>query len=207
MQLLACLRETFEKTWTWLGDTAFDAAGLQHIETHAPKSWTLGDYGRDFDQTLRGLYPDDAEVAELAWLDWTLRRAFDGPNAIAIASDVVAGVDWDSAVLRLVPTLRLTSITSNCAAIWTAIAAGETPPAAARLAERMALRVWRQEFAPRFRSIDPTEQRALAMASVGASFTTICQALAEGKGYAEASARAGAYLVSWIQDGLLMAID
>jgi hypothetical protein len=207
MQLLACLRDTFEKTRNWLGDAQFDPAGVHYIETHPPASWTLNDYGQDFGESLGRRHPNDAEVAELAWLDWSLRRAFDGPDTTALTQDRLANIDWDHATLRLVPTLRMTSIATNCAAIWTAMAAGETPPAAARLPEAMALRVWRQELTPRFRSIDPGEQRALFMASKGARFAMICEMLAEGREYTEASALAGTYLVAWLQDGLLIAID
>jgi hypothetical protein len=77
-QLLECLRYTFERVWAWLGDSGFEDAARRHIEAHPPHSWTLSDYGNEFDRTLSGLYPDDREVAELAWLDWPLRRAFDG---------------------------------------------------------------------------------------------------------------------------------
>src|SRR5882724_6446222 len=99
MQLLACLRDTYEKTHAWLGHQNFDAAGLEHIASHTPVSWTLNDYDLNFDQTLAARYPDDPEVAELAWLEWALRRAFDGPDASPIAADGLTQIDWDHVVI------------------------------------------------------------------------------------------------------------
>jgi hypothetical protein len=207
MQLLACLRDTFEKTWSWMGDESFDAAGLQYIEKHPPTSWTLSDYGHLFAKTLRELYPQDPEIAELAWLDWTLRRAFDGPNTTSISAERFAAIDWETARLHLVPTLRVTSIATNCAAIWTSLAEHGMPPAAARLEGPTALRVWRQELTPRFRSIGLEEHQALRLAIGGHRFSVICERLALGRETEAASQAAGAMLASWVQDGLIADVD
>ena len=80
-QLLGTLRDTFEKSWSWMGDEAFDKAAYAHIEAHPPSSWTLTVYGAGFDRSLAELHPNDPEIAELAWLEWHLRRAFDGPDS------------------------------------------------------------------------------------------------------------------------------
>ena len=55
--LMDCLRDTFERVWTWLGDAGFEAAGQKHIELHPPHGWTLADYGNGFDRTLKSLFP------------------------------------------------------------------------------------------------------------------------------------------------------
>ncbi len=206
-QLLECLRDTFERVWAWLGDTGFETAALRHIESHPPHSWTLSDYGDDFDRTLSGLYPDDREVSELAWLDWSLRRAFDGPDATPIAAGTLSAVDWDNATFHFVPTLRMTSISMNCAAIWTALSEERAPPAAARLGAPMALRVWRKAFSPHFRAVDSIEHQALLMASAGASFAAICTAIAGRIEPSKAPEAAGALLAAWLQDELIIAVD
>jgi hypothetical protein len=202
-QLVACMRDTFEKTWAWLGDEAFDAAAHHHIEVHPPSSWTLDDYAADFDATLRALHPADPEVAELAWLDWTLRRAFDGPDADPITQEALATVDWEHAVLTLVPTLEVGEVTTNCAAIWGAIAEDRTPPPAERLPAPAAIRVWRHGLSPLYRTIERPERDALAMAQAGASFSQICAMLSADVDEAQAAQRIGALLASWIQDGLV----
>ncbi len=204
-QLVASLRDTFEKTWTWLGDDAFDKAARHHVEAHAPKSWTLNEYGGEFVRTLRALYPGDAEVAELAWLDWHLRRAFDGPDGDAITPEALAEVDWDHAVLIFVPTLTMGEVVTNCAAIWGALANNETPPAAQRLAQPATIRIWRSGLTPKYRTIETFEQRALTLAMAGSSFADLCALLVEDGDADRAAQDVGAALASWLRDGLIRA--
>ncbi len=190
-QLTDCLRDTFERVWAWLGDAGFEAAARRHIESHPPHSWTLSDYGDEFDRTLSELYPDDREVAELAWLDWSLRRAFDGHDATPVTADALSDFDWDHAIL-CIATLRMRPISTNCAAIWTALSEKTAPPAAARLHAPTALRVWRKDFSPHFRAVPiRIEQQALSMACDGASFAAICSAIAARMGVLEGSGGRG----------------
>jgi len=206
-QLLNCLRDTFEKTWSWLGDDGFEAAARAHIEAHPPSAWTLNVYGEGFDRTLAGLYPDDPEVSELARLEWTLRRAFDGPDADPVEQAALASVDWDQAVLYFVPTLRLGTVTTNCAALWSALAAGDAPPPAERLPAPCGLRVWRQGLSVQFRSLDPAEERALRLALGGADFPELCGVLAADLGEQDGPAEIGRILSLWLQDGMIAEIS
>lgn len=205
-QLIASLRDTFEKSWAWLGDEAFDKAARHHVERHAPKSWTLNEYGGDFVQSLRDLYPGDPEISELAWLDWNLRRAFDGPNADAIKPEALEQVDWDHAVLIFVPTLTMGEVATNCAAIWGALAEENIPPAAERLAAPATIRIWRSGLTPKYRTIDNFEQRALTLAMAGSSFADLCSLLVEDGNADKAAQNVAAVLAVWLQDGLISAV-
>ena len=199
-QLLNCLKDTFEKSWSWLGDEAFEAAARAHIEACPPFSWTLNIYGLGFDRTLAALYPADPEIAELAWLEWHLRRAFDGPDAAPLDPATLGAIDWEAAMLYPVPTLALGAITSNCAAIWTALSEQTTPPPAEKLPEPGAIRVWKHGLSPKFRSIDAIEERALRLLLAGADFATICADLADEQ-------EIGRILGLWFQDGLIAALS
>jgi hypothetical protein len=206
-QLLNCLRDTFDKTWSWLGDDAFEAAARAHIETHPPHAWTLNVYGDSFDRTLAALYPDDPEVAELAWLEWTLRRAFDGPDADPVDPAALAAIDWDQAVLYFVPTLKLGEVRTNCAALWSALNAGDTPPPAERLPAPATMRIWRQGLSTRFHTADAVEERALHLAvHGGADFPELCAVLASALGEEAGMAEISRILGLWLQDGLIASI-
>ena len=205
-QLAASLRDTFEKTWAWMGDEAFDAAAREHIARHPPKSWTLNDYGADFAATLRALHPGDPEIAEIAWLDWCLRRAFEGPDADPVAPEKLGEVDWDSAVLIFLPTLTLGEAATNSAAIWGAIAEDQPPPAAQRLPSLGAVRVWRSGLTPRYRSIENFEHRALILAMAGSGFADLCGLLVENGDRDRAVQRVGTALAGWLHDGLVTAV-
>ena len=135
--LVAALRDTFERTHAWLGDAQFDAAAHAHIAAVPPQSWTMSDFGLDFDTTLDRLYPDDPEVAELGWLDWSMRRAFDGLDAPVLDPASLGAIDWDAARFLLAPTLVLGKVTTNAPALWNALAGTDaTPPAPQRLVHR-----------------------------------------------------------------------
>jgi len=204
-QLVACLSDTYEKLWAWLGDEAFQTAADRYVAAHPPHSWTLSDYGSAFPTLLAELYPDDAEVAELASLDWALRRAFDGEDAAPLGAADLADVDWETARFRFTPTLHVFPIRTNCAAIWNALAIEETPPAAMRLTEAAAIRVWRLDLAPQFRSIDACEQDCLQRLQDGESFAELCAHLNETLGEAQAIPTIGGLLGNWLQDGLVVA--
>ena len=202
-QLRDCLKDTFDKTWAWLGDERFDAAALAHITANPSHTWTLNDYGEGFDDTLARLYPDDPEIRDLAWLEWRLRRAFDGPDAQAIEAERLATVDWDSAVIQFAPTLVLGQVSSNAAAIWSALNDQQSPPQAVRLEQPASIRVWRQGLSPKFRSIEPIEEQALHAAMEGTDFAGICAMLTASHGSSQGITEAGRLLGLWLQDGLI----
>lgn len=39
-RLLDCMRESYDRTWTWMGDEAFSAAACHHLILHPPGNWT-----------------------------------------------------------------------------------------------------------------------------------------------------------------------
>lgn len=206
VQLVDCLRETFEQLDAWLGSDDFALAALVHIAEHPPHGWTLGVYGEGFDATLARLYPNDPEVAELAWLEWALSIAFTGADGVPLTTNNLPSVDWDRARLDFVPTLQIAEATTNVGAIWSALSAGETPPAAETLPVPAALLVWRQDYVPGFRTIDQDERQALERMMSGAMFGELCLAEVEHWGDEEGVRRSGEYLGQWLHDGLVTGV-
>ncbi|MEO5866388.1 MAG: DNA-binding domain-containing protein [Sphingomonas sp.] len=206
-QLIACLDETFPHTRDWIGGEAFHAAMVAHIERVSPSSWTLDAYPRDFPATLAMLYADDAEVAELAWIEQALGEAFVGPDAPALASNRIAEVDWDTAILRFTSTLDQAPLTTNAAALWAAMEAQKVPPPAIILDQPGAVLVWRYEQVSRFRAIEREELDILLLARAGTSFADLCAALVEARGEEAGIARAGQLLGNWIAEGVIIAIE
>ena len=202
-QLAACLEESFEKTRQWIGGEAFHEAVIAHVERVPPSNWTLDAYPRDFPETLAMLYPIDHEVAELAALELALTHAFVGPDAARLTAGQIATADWDRATLLLAPTLDILPLTTNAAAIWTALAEEVSPPMSALLPVAGALLVWRDGETPRFRAIDAMEERAILHMRGGMTFARLCAELVEIIGEPEGVATAGAWLGQWLADGLL----
>lgn len=207
--LIEALRDVFERTHSWLGDELFDDAAQAHIARHPPNSWTMSDYGLGFDATLTSLYPDNPEVGELAWIDWSLRIAFNGPDVPPLDPASLADIDWDTAQLLLAPTLVMRSVTTNCAALWGALNDDNPqPPTAEKSDQPVMLTVWRHDLMPRFHSVTDEEHEALLMAHNGDSFGAICARMGEGSDDEIAvAARAGAMLGRWIAEGVLVAVE
>ena len=201
--LSACLEDAFARTRAWIGEEAFARAVVEHICRVPPSSWTLDAYPRDFPDTLAFLYPDDAEVAELAGLELALAEAFVGPDAEPLTQADALHIDWDRAQLRLTPTMDIRPATTNAHAIWCALAEGKMPPSVEHLATSCALLVWREDLISRFRLIDGREQQALALARSGLSFANLCRAAVMVEGEARGIALAGRWLGRWLSDGLL----
>lgn len=206
VQLLDCLRETFEKLHAWLGEDAFIAAAKAHIESTPPSGWTLSVYGEGFDRTLTDLYPADPEVADLAWLEWTLSRAFEGPDAAPLPAAELGALNWDTALITFTPTMRIGKATTNAGAIWSALSRGEHPPAATILPEPAATLVWRQGLTPCFRSIETVEHNAIATLSRGQTFGGLCATLMEEHGHQAGIELAGQLLGQWTREDMIMAV-
>lgn len=206
-QLASCLEESFPHTRSWIGSAAFHGAIVAHVRRVPPSSWTLDAYARDFPDTLGALYPDDPEVAELAVLERAIGEVFVGPDVEPVAVSALASTDWDHAVLRFTPTLDLSETRTNAAAIWSALAAGDTPPSAELLPETATTLVWRQNFVSNFRTVDACEAHTLLLARAGTPFPQLCAALVETYGEQRGVAVAGDYLGRWLADGLVIHIE
>lgn len=211
-RLLECLRSSFDRTWTWIGDDAFAAAACHHVIIRRPRSWTLDDVGIDFDATLAALFPADPEVAELAWLERAMQDAFTGPDVrviepVAFAARTASYSEADWSALRLLPAsaIEMRVVVTDCVALWTAIDASEAKGDWSLDPPQTAL-VWRENLRPRCRLLDAVEAVALADLAQGASFGEMCEALVAALG-PQGVATAGTFLCRWLSDGLLQEIS
>jgi len=205
-QLAACLEEAFPHTQGWMGGEAFHNAMVAHVARVPPSSWTLDAYPRDFPETLALLYPDDPEIAELAWIEHALAEAFVGKDADAVTADALGSIDWDRAVLEFVPTLDHAPLATNAPSIWAAMEAGTRPPEAELLPDAAGVFVWRHGSVSRFRTAESDEVAMLLKARAGETFAQLCEVQIAALGPDEGVARAGSLLGSWISDSLIASV-
>lgn len=204
VRLADTLRDTYEKTWTYLGDAHFDSCARAYIDAHPPRHRSLRDYGGQLPDWLAAQFPSDLDIAELARMDWHLRQAFDGPDAEAIGLDALADIAperWETLGFEPVPTLQLLPLQFNTPAIWTALDHGDAPPEAQPLSEPAGLCIWRRGWQPHFRTLDEVEYRALLQVQQGRRFAAICPLLAEGCD--DAQARIARTLQAWFNEGVI----
>jgi len=205
-RLLDNLRDAFEKTWAYLGDDSFDDAALDFVEANPPQHRNLRWHGADFPNDLAARFPLDLDIAELAMIDWQLRRAFDGPDADPLAPAALAELDaahWESVGFRFVPTLFLAPLRFNSVGIWHALDQDQPPPPADRLPDPAWLLIWRKAWQPHFRTLDRVEHAALSQLLAGASFAQFCALLGEHLSDQDTTTQAARHLGTWLQDGLI----
>jgi hypothetical protein len=204
VRLIDTLRDTYEKTWTYLGDTLFEQCASAYVEAHPPAHRSLRDYGAEMPDWLAGTFADDRDVAELALMDWQLRQAFDGADAVALQLEDLADLSadaWETLGFHFVPTLALSPLCFNTPAIWRALDQGQPPPTAQPLPAPAWLCVWRRGWQPHFRTLDEIEFTALSALCKGARFSSVCLSLSET--CADASTLSAHYLRIWLTEGLI----
>lgn len=208
-RLLENLKDAFEKTWSYLGDEQFDAAALAFIAQHPPRERNLRWHGAEFPAWLGLRYPLDADVAELAVMDWQLRRAFDGANSKTLQlADLtqLTPEQWENANFCFAPTLHLSELDFNSVDIWRALDEETLPPPATKLTQPCWLLIWRKEWQPHFRSIDEIEYWALARLLAGATFAEVCSLLHDRWPDHDTAKLAAQFLATWLEDQLICAV-
>ena len=205
-QLMTSLTDAYPVVHAWLGEGAFMRAAARHVDAVHPDSWTLDDYARGFPASLAITHPNDAEVGELARLELELGLAFVAANGRGADPASLEHADWTQAVFVITPTLTLVPITTNVVAILSSLLAGTTPPAAAALPQAAVAAVWRRDFRPLFRTLEPLEADVLAMAIRGRTFGDICDVIAKHEGEAEGPGVAGRMLAQWLHDEMVLGV-
>ena len=212
-RLVDTLRDTFGHTARYLGDEWFDADALAYAQTHASTHTSLNDYGAGFATWCLQRHVQDADIGELAALDWALRRAFDGLDAKPLSLQDLAHIApeaWAHIGFAVVPTCTRLRFTYNTLALWQALDDEQQPPPATRLAAPVEVRVWRRGHSPHFRSLGALESAALLALQGGASFAALCEQLSEqmSEQFADSDvpAQAGALLRRWVDEELLCAV-
>lgn len=207
-RLVEALADAFAKTRELLGAEAFEAAALHYINENPPETRNLRWFGAGFATHLRGVFPAQAAVAELAQLDWALRQAFDGPDSPVLAAADMASVPaeaWGVLHLTPVPTATLLRFEHNTVALWQALDDETEAPAIVRGEAAVDWLVWRKELQPHFRSVHPVEAALLRAMLVGASFAQACEQ-AQAETDEDCTNPIGNSLRQWLEDGVLAAV-
>jgi len=202
------LREAYDKTWTYVGDDAFNAAIDRCIAARPSTSRSLDDYGGALLPILAELHPDEPDVLDLAWLDWAMRQVFSGPNAAPVGIERLSALtpgQWETVVFTLHPTLKLRPVESNVGPLWAGLDSGD-PPAPAPLPAPMGLRVWRKGLQPSFRMIEMDEYAALADPGGCIRFADLCESLVRN-GTPDPVETAARMLGAWFEDELITGLD
>lgn len=217
--LMETLASTYERTSRYIGPDGFRQASINHVITHPPSGWTIDEAGLGFEQSCLELFPNNPEVAELAWLEWsmlTLVTAPDtqpiGPEDFGAASADFGDEEWSGLTLAFQPRATARLVSHNLTALWKALGEDGLDIPLAQLETPQSCLVWREGERPTFILAEADHVAAFEVMQSGASYSDVIGALlgdAEPTPDAiqDAAMRAGGLLGRWLQEGLLIAIN
>ena len=199
-RLYDTLADDYPKLRAALGEDRFGDVVTRFLRAHPPTSFTLRDAGLALPAFLRG--GDPAWAADLAALERARIEVFDGPDAVPLAQDRVAGLGeaLPELVLAWVPSSVVVPLAFTVDDVWSAIEDGQ-PPFEPAQDERVVL-VWRRDIAVLHRTLDADEARLAPQIARGTRFAEVCDVLGELHGEA-ATARAVELLLRWLQAAAL----
>jgi len=203
-RLVDVLLDTFEHTAIYLGDDWFNQLAKDYVQSHPSTCKNIGQYGKNFPRFLAEQLPDDKEISELALMDWTLRRAFDGGNsAVMTMDDLQQFANEECIGLQFVPTLTTCTQHFNTLEIWNAIDQDQTPPEVEARSEPIELLIWRKGHSPHFRSLAKLESVAIACVCCGGTLDAIGAALEKHFPDVEVATEFGVMLHRWLDDEII----
>ena len=215
--LVDALLDTYERTAKWVGESAFRRAAAHHLITRPPSSWTLDHAGAGFDETCAQLFGKDPEVAELAWLEWTMFEVFSSPDGTPLDAEGFAEAtadfgeaEWAGLKLAFQEGAEAREVRHDLKALWTALGEEELVRPETALEIPCGCLVWREGERPTFLMVAAEEARAFNAMAQGASFGEVCAQLAGAdpseEQAADAARRAGAMLGRWLHEGLVASL-
>jgi hypothetical protein len=199
-RLFEVLREDFPKLHEALADD-FEPLVRGYLARHPSEHPSVRHLGAH----LSAFLETDAVARSRPWLSDLARLerarvdAFDAPDVTAVrASDlgVVAPEAWAELRFGMIPALEVVRSRWAVHEVW-------ATPSRAPERRGTVLRVWRQDFAVFHAAMDETEAGAFDALAAGASFGTVCDAVAAHATPDTAASEAGSLLARWIEDGLI----
>ncbi len=216
--LMGALEETFERTRLYVGEEPFRKVGMHHAIKHPPTGWTIDEAGAGFDQTCAELFARNPEVAELAWLEWTMMELATAPDHDPITPQDFAATsaefgdeEWANLQLTFQPRSAARLVAHDLDGMWRSLSDESAARRDPRLETPQTCLVWREGDRPTFVLVEADHADAFAAMQQGASYgEMIAVLLGEGEPTPEtiqnAAMRAGGILGRWLNEGLIVGL-
>lgn len=216
--LMAALEESFERTGRYLGEEPFRTARINHAIANPPSHWTIDAVGAGFDETCAKLFRNNAEVEELAWLEWAMLDLVGAPDEKAVtaqdfatASAGFGDAEWLGLSLTFQARATARHVTHDLTALWKSLSEpGETRDLRG-YDEPQGCLVWREGERPTFLMVEADTATAFDAVQKGTRYGDLIGLLAgdnaDEVAIGDAAQRAGAMLGLWLSEGIVISFE
>lgn len=220
-RILDCLKEDFPATLATVGGDNFHNLVTAYLIEYPPTEPSIAYAGRYLAEflhhpSMRSMVERWPFVADLARLERTLTEVFHAADAEplnAATMRAVAPEDWPALAMRTHPALAIVDCEWRVDELLREIeddraVEGDNDesdrPDRAPAHASVSVLVWRHASLVRYRALERAERAGLKLASAGAGFAAICEAIASECGDDETVALINRLLARWLEEGLLV---
>ena len=209
-RVLECLKEEYPACLAVIGSNDF--AGLAHDylvwwPPTEPSIFYAGRYLAEFlrNHSLAECFPFIAELARLERATLEIFHAPDAPTLTGEAMRAIPAHQWPTLELRSHPGVEILCGEWRVSEVLSAVERGDKwlEP----VQETNAVIVWRRGASVHYRVLEDAETNALALLQKGASFATVCEAIAIANSSSDQVALIGELLARWLADGIIVHAD
>ncbi len=213
-RILDVLRADYPALVALLGDTAFNDLVTSYLLVEPSRSPSLRYAGfrlADFISTheaASGIRERWPWAADLAAFEWARIDVFDAADGLVLKREALASLapeDFGALSLCLGPWVLLRTFAHPVERLWRIGIHEKKDRRTEGVTGEARVLVWRQDERVFHRSIDPHQEEALALLSLGSRFDALCEWTAERLGEEQAPVQAAQWLDQWLRDGLLIA--
>ncbi len=209
LRLIEALQANYPVLALLVGDELFSRITQEYLAIHPSQHYSIRWFGSGLAEFF-AKFPDYREqlwLAELAEWEWKIATAFDAHDATALTMEHLAAIapaDWPELQFTPHPSLQRITLETNVVEIVRAAGNGESCPQPAKIESRAEWLIWRKDLTVQYRSLDAAEAAALDAVIGGATFSEMCEAIAEFVDAEAVPLQAVSYLQQWIADHCLV---
>ena len=212
--VMGALADSFERTARYMGEQPCLTARINHVIANPPSHWTIDAVGAGFDQTCAELFPNNAEVAELAWLEWSKLELVGAPDEASVtpedfgqASAKFGDAEWLGLSVQFQTRATSRLVTHDLTALWKSLGEDDEDRDLRGYEEPQGCLVWREGERPTFLMVEADTARAFDAVQKGARYGDLIGLLAgdepDDEAVATAAQKAGAMLGLWLSEGMI----
>ena len=216
--LMSALEDTFERTGRYMGEGPFRTARINHVIANPPSHWTIDAVGEGFDRTCAELFPNNAEVAELAWLEWAMLDLVGASDeepvtaqTFAEASAGFGDAQWMSLSLTFQSRATSRLVTHDLTALWKSLSEDGADRDLRGYETEQGCLVWREGERATFIMVEAANAQAFDAMQKGARYSDLIGLIAgetpDEAAIGAAAQAAGAMLGRWLSEGMIIGFD